>query len=588
MWHTSDVRHVSLPLVCVVVSACLAGCPDEPLGELNPDIAVDPAALDFGTVQPGVSHDDVVDVGNRGTGTLTVRGVRVEPDDTGFSVLAFPDKVAPGQAEGISVSLLVARAGDVAGADLVIDSDDDDTPELRVPLTAEGGVAKLLISPDPIAFGRVSEGPGDEQVVTLTNDGLDDLVINGAAFVDNVGFVVDASALPVNLGPREVALVTVSLQPTAALIAALPEPRLVDELVFDTSIGERGVNVSADVNLAPVVVNVERDSRRSVVKVGINDPVVADGSETADPEGDAFTFFWSVPVRPNGSIAAVIGQGQPQARVTADVVGSYVVRLRATDVHGAFGEADLQLAPRDLAAVLTWGPAGSAACLAFSDEQCDAMTPQERAQNCCGHSDLDVHLIAPTGVLGDYGACPGTCADEEFCAEESDAHVDTCRQTGLDCSFANRFPEWGAVGRGDDPRLDIDDVSGEGPEVISLNEPVDGQYRVVVHYCLDRNDEPSQATITFFDQGEVFAVAGPQTITEGEAWLAAVLVRENGTWTPTFLASWSISIPMWPPVRIRFSARRIPCSIPISSTPMRLRVSLMRASGPRVVIGGKP
>ena len=39
-------------------------------------------------------------------------------------------------------------------------------------------------------------------------------------------------------------------------------------------------------------------------------------------------------------------------------------------------------------------------------------------------------------------------------------------------------------------QLRADDVRGEGPEVISLNEPGDGTYRVLVHYCLDRILEP--------------------------------------------------------------------------------------------------
>jgi hypothetical protein len=518
-----------LRLISLFAVAVVAGCPDEPLAELRPDIAVDPAAVDFGAIQPGVVHEDVIDVGNRGTGNLVVRGVRIEPDDAGFTVVASPTSVGAGRSEPLTLRVIVPVAGPTS-ANLIVASDDEDTPELRVPLTAEGGVGHLFIAPDPIVFGRVNEGPGATVNVVVENDGLDNVVVDAAAFVDAVGFDVDTAALPQSLAPRAALALVVSLRPDAAMVVGGPELR--DTLRLTTSIGPHEVVATASVNLAPIATVVERDTRRTLVKVGVNDPVIADGAETIDPEGDAFTYSWSVAERPPGSVAAVVGQGQPQVRVTPDVVGRYLVRLRATDVHGAFREADLTLLPRDLAAVLTWTPAGDAPCLAFSDAQCAAFSPAERQQNCCGQSDLDVHLIAPGGVLGDYGACPGTCESADFCAEESDAHVDTCRQAGLDCSFANRFPEWGVRGRADDPRLDIDDVSGAGPEVISLNEPQDGIYRVVVHYCLDRNVEPSLATLTLFEEGEVMAVAGPQRVEEGGAWIAAILERSGGVWGP--------------------------------------------------------
>ena len=519
-------RALTASLLWVAVVGCECG---EPLAELDPDIAVDPAALDFGTVRPGFPTLDVVDVGNRGSGGLDLRSVTIVPDDAGFTLTSFPRRVGAGTAEPIGLQLLVNGPGAVS-AELIIESDDDDTPRLVVPLTGEGGVARLVVSPDPIDFGLVNQGPGASRSVTLLNDGLDNLTITSATLRDDVGFVVTAAVLPVNLGPQESVTVTVALQPDATMIAG-GEPSLSDVLVVDSSIGDRDVLVRADVNLAPIARVVERDSRRNPIKVGVNDVVVADGSETVDPEGDAFTYLWSVAARPEGSITALIGQGQPQVRVTPDVVGAYAVRLRATDVRGAFDEDDLALLPRDLALVLEWTASGSAGCRAFSDAQCDAFSAADRQRNCCGQSDLDVHLVGPGGVLGDYGSCPGTCEDIDFCAEESDAHVDTCRQTGLDCAFANRTPEWGAVGRADDPRLDIDDVSGGGPEVISLNEPVDGIYRVVVHYCLDRNDEPSIATVRIFEEGLVLRETAPQAIVEGQAWVAAILERRAGAWT---------------------------------------------------------
>jgi hypothetical protein len=518
-------------LCCAVVLAHGCQC-DEPLADLTGIIDVDPRVLDLGTVRTIVAHETSVTVGNRGTGSLSLLEVAVEPADGPFRLVAAPTSVRPGEALPVALTLQVEGPGAVTGT-LVIQSDDPATPRLEVPLLAEGGVARLFVSPDPISFGRVNEGAGAARTVTLANDGLDDLIIDSIGFVDDADFDLDATALgtlPRRLLPAESALVTVSLTPSAQTIVDNGGADLGDLLRIGTNVGPTDVVVTATVNLAPVTIAVEQRSRRHVVKAGVSDIVFVDGSDTADPEGDAFTFGWSVSERPTTSVTTIIGQGQPVVRVTPDVVGRYLVRLRATDVHGAFAEDTVEILPRDLGVVLSWSPAPDAPCRAFSEAQCAAFTPNERRQRCCGQSDLDLHLVAPGGALGDYGSCPATCPTVDFCAEESDEHVDDCRSTGLDCAFANRSPEWAARGRFDDPSLDIDDVGGDGPEVISLNDPADGTYRVVVHYCQDRIGEPSLATVSLFDQGIPLQVTSPQPIVAGQAWLAAVLVRSAGAW----------------------------------------------------------
>jgi hypothetical protein len=173
------------------------------------------------------------------------------------------------------------------------------------------------------------------------------------------------------------------------------------------------------------------------------------------------------------------------------------------------------------------------------------MNETDRLTLCCGQSDVDLHLLRPGGALGDTGTCPAECQVdagaglvENRCYEDGDAFVASCRQTGSDVSFANRYPEWFDAGRVDDPRLDLDDVRGEGPEVVSLDRPADGEYAAVVHYCTDRIGEPSVARLQVYVQGVLASTAGPQLIdVEGEAWEAARLLRsggpDDGGWTIT-------------------------------------------------------
>ncbi len=500
----------ALLLAAVVVSSCQC---DEPLADLVPEIAVAPLTLDLGLVRVGAVTEHTIQIGNRGTGVLNLSSVVVDPIDHGFSLVTAPAFVDPGAAVDVVIRLdpLIVDSFDAA---LVIDSNDPVTPRVEVPLHAEGGPAHLVITPDPVDFGRVNEGLGAVIAVQVENDGFSAATITAASFAAHAdvegAFVVDTSTLPVVLGPGDATTLPVALLPSASTTALLdPDGVLRDRLRVDANAGEVDhsvdVAVRAEINLAPLAVAVELRSRRTSVHINQNTPITVDGSDTTEPDGDPFTFAWSLVERPADSVAVPVSTTSPQVRVIADALGRYVVRLRATDVYGAFDEADVELLPRDLAVVLTW-----------------------QATDDADNVDYDLHLVAPGGTLGDYGTCPVDCADVDFCAEFSDEHVDSCRSAGLDCAFANRSPEWGSSGRADDPRLDVDDVGGSGPEVITLDAPADGSYRVSVHAC--RVGAAGDATITVFDQGTIIGTVGPQRLTADQVWLASVLVRGDGTW----------------------------------------------------------
>ena len=77
-----------------------------------------------------------------------------------------------------------------------------------------------------------------------------------------------------------------------------------------------------------------------------------------------------------------------------------------------------------------------------------------------GGDDMDLHLVKDNGAF------------------ESDD----------DCFYENCIPgdqgsilDWGEEGELDDPRLDLDDIDGVGPENINIAEPADGLYTVFVH-----------------------------------------------------------------------------------------------------------
>ena len=98
-------------------------------------------------------------------------------------------------------------------------------------------------------------------------------------------------------------------------------------------------------------------------------------------------------------------------------------------------------------------------------------------------SDVDLHLVRPGAELFD---CRG------------------------DCYYQNPSPDWGAPAEPvDNPFLDVDNVTGFGPENINVADPSPGTYTVVAHYYLDQDQagragpHPTQATVRIFVRGQL-------------------------------------------------------------------------------------
>ena len=65
---------------------------------------------------------------------------------------------------------------------------------------------------------------------------------------------------------------------------------------------------------------------------------------------------------------------------------------------------------------------------------------------------------------------------------------------------------------GDDPRLDLDDVQGNGPENINILTPRDGTYRLGIHYYDDDRSGPATVSVRIFCRGELVSELEPVTL----------------------------------------------------------------------------
>lgn len=166
---------------------------------------------------------------------------------------------------------------------------------------------------------------------------------------------------------------------------------------------------------------------------------------------------WSIASTPAGSAARPpLPSDAATTSFTPDVVGEYRLRFEVLSgglVVSACDALVIAFASEGLRVEMYWnGP---------PDRSCEG-----EVTATCDPTDVDLHLLHPRGVAWRH--------------ETFDCHYENC--TGGDLS-------WGGPSPADDPRLDIDDVDGFGPENINVDVPEPGTYRVGVHFFGDNDAE---------------------------------------------------------------------------------------------------
>lgn len=185
-----------------------------------------------------------------------------------------------------------------------------------------------------------------------------------------------------------------------------------------------------------------------------NTTVQLDGTGSSDPTNQTLTYSWRIDTQPSGSNAQISNPASPTPQFLADVSGTFSVCLVVTDPDGCSSEdcMTVTVAPlADLHIELVW----------FSDD-----------------SDFDVHYQAPDYSLTKWFS------------------------TGA-CWWGNTNPDWGGGATGDqgdgdptnDPSLDVDNITGFGPENINQDNLFDGDpFTIGVHYYV--NSDPNLQAVT--------------------------------------------------------------------------------------------
>lgn len=376
-----------------------------------------PETVSFGSVALGDTVTQALVLTNIGGGTTEVTSASI--DDPLFTLTRFvPGDLAGGDSQTITVDFTGTGADE--SATLTIESD---LGQILVPVTALAPDPVLYATPASLDFGWVlPDATSTPEVVRLLNIGTADLTIDAVSSSDPA-FLTDLE-VPLVLGPQEEAMFHVTFAPTDAA-----DHTGVVTVSSNDPDGPNETTVTGSSRTDTPFALCDADP--TVVRPG--DTATFLGGESWDPRGEPLAAYtWTLTDAPFGSAATLEGTGTDRELI-ADAEGPYEATLVVTNSDGtdsapcvATFEASLE---DDLAITLTWTHAGD---------------------------DMDLHLVRPGGELHSNGDC----------------YYANCTYGALD---------WGNSGdEADDPLMEFDDVSGTGPELITLEEPEDGAFTIYV------------------------------------------------------------------------------------------------------------
>lgn len=488
---------VNLSFALVAALACLsllsaAQCDDSTVVELDSAMRVSPENLDFGLA--AISQDQMAWVTVANPSALDL-GFTVElaPDSDPAFRLAddLPQLVPHGASVKIPVLFRPVLESQVSGR-LIFNSDSRQDPYAEVVLLGSGvdrGHPHLEIEPNPVDFAAIGLGEVSRVDVALRNTGTRDLLLDAIQLIDDgasddgAGAFVLATTAPAGFVVRpsdEIALQLVFSPPSLGTFNGTVRIESNDpgQPQFDLSLVGMG-------HEAPVAVLQSLDPVDSLKPF---DSLRLDASQSYSPDlaVSIVRYIWRLSVRPQGSTTVLRSQDgrgevdlettEPRVDLLLDLAGRYEVLLDVIDSNGLRSAQPALLRLR-----------------AVPDEDLHLQLVWDHPT-----ADLDLHYLRNPDGLFDHAQ---------------------------DCYFSNRYPDWYPDDPEANPRLDVDDQGGFGPENINVLRPQAGLLYVDVHYWDARTsgDAATQAILRVYVRGQLAAEFSHYFEHDEMMWSALVL-----------------------------------------------------------------
>jgi len=196
----------AVALVAISCGSSGGGGPDvKKLAAMELDPA-DGLTFNYGSVDVGGTKSEIVSIINTGNKNLDISAITLEYQPANGELEATPDAYAiqlqfndgeqpprsvafqgGGSAEVPEVyyfKVVVKNLGDdlPRSAQIVIASNDEDTPTFRLPVSAVSGAPRIRVTPDVVDFKRVGANDTRTETVIVRNQGAADLVIDRFLF----------------------------------------------------------------------------------------------------------------------------------------------------------------------------------------------------------------------------------------------------------------------------------------------------------------------------------------------------------------------------------------------------------------------
>jgi hypothetical protein len=507
-------------LAVAPLSAC--DCVTEEIIKVAPQIYVDVCArpvktvgdkviggfldcsLPFGESDLSIKAIRSVVITNPSNLDLKLKSVELEGDPAFEFVEPPPEKIRAGLSAQIAVQIR-PRVESSIEAELVIISDANNTPknddgdsEVRIPITLTGvdrGVPDIEVAPvgcgttEPLGvdFGNVATSGLQVCNLEVRNNGTREL------YFDFLDFAPDATGArtieePADSGP----------EPSISLTGAIPNP---ETPLRPTS--DENAPLTLRVAFAPDALGrygdtlriVSSDPDEEVIEIpiqgiGVTGPqciarvksvngVDITGAPSIEPLDDVvLTTVESTGATPDVGIVATRWELREKGPGSSVVLSSpattetgfLFANRRGVDVAGRY----------EACAVVTdelGTESINECCVSFDAIPSDAFLVQLTWAEPTGDMDLHVTKKSPDGdyCLQGLGSGGGAVQPpyDTGCGSDLDCYYGNCKPQ----SFGGA-PEWdGATGRTEgDPSLDIDDLTGFGPENTNVNQVVAGSY----------------------------------------------------------------------------------------------------------------
>jgi hypothetical protein len=475
----------------------LLGCEEDTFTTIEPALEVTPEALDFGTVELGQDALRSAELRSYSTVPSVISAIRIEDDCDGCFLAVNPPDLVPANRDYTLELKYRAKRLLVATGTVTVVSDDPDKPEQVIHVRGRGIDTRkpdVEVAPEVVDFGFAPAGGVAISSFVVISTGTNDLLIDRIRVEPADAPFRITTSTPT---PERPGALAPGARASVSVRAELPESAtgtITASIIIETNVleeknvpGKPGwvqVPLRTVANLPPIALpgddqTVEPWSR-----------VTLDGSasyDQDDPPDEPLTFQWRLLSAPPGSTTALERARTPFPSFWADLSGVYEVELVVTDALGLDSEPAvilIEALPTNAVRIeLTWDHPDS---------------------------DLDLHLIRDGGT---------------FCECSTDVHYRDCGRT----------PTWFPATPGANPRLDVDDTSGFGPENINIDGdgaaryiPA-GTYTVAVHYYATNAQTSSwptsvsTATVRIYVFGLLAAELTRPMADTGELWIAGAL-----------------------------------------------------------------